>query len=56
MLKKTLQGNSLLGDAEKIFNVDESGINMELRQGKVIVKRAQKIFILYQKALVTTLP
>ena len=55
-LKKTLQENGLLDNAEKIFNVDESGINMELRQGKVIVKRAQKIFILYQKALVTTLP
>ena len=55
-LKKTLQENGLLDNAEKIFNVDESGINMELRQGKVIRKRTQKMFILYRKALVTTLP
>ena len=55
-LKKTLQENGLLDNAEKIFNVDESGINMELRQGKVIVKKGSKMFILYRKALVTTLP
>ena len=41
-LKKTLQENGLLDNAEKIFNVDESGINMELRQGKVIVKKGSK--------------
>ena len=39
-LKKTLQENGLLDNAEKIFNVDESGINMELKQRKVIVKKA----------------
>ena len=41
-LKKILQENGLLDDAEKIFNVDESGLNMVLRQGKVIVKKGSK--------------
>ena len=34
----------MLDNAENIFNVDESGINMELRQGKVIVKKGSKNF------------
>ena len=41
-LKKTLQENGLPDNAEKIFNLDESGINMELRQRKVIVKKGSK--------------
>ena len=41
-LKKTLQENGLLDNAEKIFNVDESGINMELRQRKGYCKKGLK--------------
>ena len=32
----------MLDNAEKIFNVDESGINTELRQGNVMVKKGSK--------------
>ena len=37
-----MQENSLLDNTKKIFNVDDSGINMELRQGKVTVKKGSK--------------
>ena len=32
----------MLDNAEKIFNVDESGINTELRQGNFMVKKGSK--------------
>ena len=40
-LKRVLE-NDLLDKPGKIFNTDESGINMDLRQGKVMVSRGSK--------------
>ena len=40
-LKRVLE-NDLLDEPDKIFNTDESGINMDLRQGKVMVSRGSK--------------
>lgn len=42
MLRKTLEENDLLDDAERIFNVNKGDINMELKQGKVIIKKGSK--------------
>ena len=41
-LKRLLEENDLLDNLDKIFNTDESGINMNLRQGKVVVSRGSK--------------
>ena len=41
-LQKVLQDNGLLDRPDQIFNVDEAGLNLELRKGKVIVDRQQK--------------
>ena len=41
-LKRVLKENDLLNKRDKIFNTDESGINMGLRQGKVVVSRGSK--------------
>ena len=41
-LKRVLEENDLLNKRDKIFNTDESGINMDLRQGKVVVSRGSK--------------
>ena len=42
MLRKTPEENDLLDDAERIFNVNKGDINMELKQGKVIIKKSSK--------------
>ena len=36
-IKRVLEENYLLGKCNKIFNTDESGINMDLRQYKAVV-------------------
>ena len=36
-LKDLLVEHDLLGKLEKLFHVDESGINMDIQQGKVVV-------------------
>ena len=41
-LKRVLEENDLLNKRDKIFNTDESGINMDLRQGKVVVSHGSK--------------
>ena len=41
-LEKTLKENNLFDKPSAIFNVDESGINMECRLGKVIVVKGEK--------------
>ena len=41
-LKRVLEENDLLNKHDKIFNTDESGINMDLRQGKVVVSHGSK--------------
>ena len=38
-LKRVLEENDLLDKRNKVFNTDESGINVDLRQGKVVVSR-----------------
>ena len=45
MIRKTLEENGLLevDDAERIFNVNESDINMGLRQGKGIKKDSKNV-------------
>ena len=38
-LGRVLEENGLMNKSDCIFNVDESGINMELRKGKVVVSK-----------------
>ena len=41
-LKDLLVEHDLLDKPEKLFNVDESGINMGTQQGKVVVTKGSK--------------
>ena len=41
-LKRVLEENELRNKCNKIFNTDESSINMDLRQGKVVISRGSK--------------
>ena len=41
-LEKVLNENNIYDKPEKIFNVDESGMNLELRKGKVVINRSSK--------------
>ena len=41
-LKRLLEENDLLDNLDKTFNTDESGININLRQGKVVVSHGSK--------------
>ena len=41
-LKRVLEENDLLNKRDKIFNTDESGINVDLRQGRVVVSCGSK--------------
>ena len=41
-LGKVLEEHDLLDKPQCIFNVDESGINMDLRKGKVVVSKGAK--------------
>ena len=41
-LKYLIVEHDLLGKPENLFNVDESGINMDIQQGKVVVTKGLK--------------
>ena len=38
-LEQVLRDNRIYDDPDRIFNVDESGLNLELRKGKVVASR-----------------
>ena len=39
-LEKLLKENNIYDKPEKIFNVDESRMNLELRKGNVVINRS----------------
>ena len=41
-LRRVLEENDLLNSHNKTFNTDESGINMDLREGKIVVSHGFK--------------
>ena len=41
-MEKVLTENDLIDKPENIFNVDESGINMALKKGKVVVSKGAR--------------
>ena len=53
-LEKVLIENDLMDKPDTIFNTDESGLNLELRKGKVVVAAKQKQAYSTQKGLAIT--
>ena len=41
-LKRVLEDNDLLDKHSKIFNTSESGVNMDFRQGKLVVSNSKQ--------------